>query len=244
MLTEKDYKKMSTTKTELIITSEILRKEEIIKFAEYEIELFESLFPQGGHADVVLKKISELNELGFAKKLVQIIPHKDEDLVLESIDNNLFYPGNVIVKNSIETNRNIYISGSLTVYGSFIYKGFLNLKAKSLTAHMISLTNSAKVDVLEINANNIIKVSDYARLAANSLKSNTLAVFDFHSSVHVKKIKVDELFFVDGHIVGDIITTDLFATNNTGLIKGNLRATTVRGLSRNVKFIPKKTVIF
>jgi len=222
-------------KTELFVTLDWLEE----KCCPLDCDLFVELFPEGEYSTAVLTKLTELGETTFAKWLVEVLPFNPVDLVINRLDDHLFYNGNVIIDNDVTTVNDISVKGDLTVNGKFIHTGsHTRIEAKNLNATEVYLYG-VTLAVSNINVDKTVKVCDGANLYASTLKANILAVFDAKCVVNIKSIEVDLAYLLQGLINGDLITNTL-ATESCCVVQGKIQAQILMGGAANWdKFLPK-----
>lgn len=203
-----------------------------------DIEAFDKHFPDGeNNAIKVLKMCADWGHTTLGIWLVGKLPFCETSLEIQNTKDNLFYPGNVYIKNDVNLdNRIIFIKGELKIDGKLIISGKGNIYAKCVYANEIYMNGILDIRANMVNAERInisamagitaecintneIKLNNSASIRSN-IKASNLSISD--SAIIAGDIKAESINLTGGEIYGDVVSDNL--TNNRGRITGDVKA--------------------
>jgi len=207
-------------KNELIITRDIVEKYEN-KFIEnddrkFVIYTFNEVFPHGAKVTDIPKLIPELDDdyPYFAEWLLKELPFNEVPLELDTLQDGLFYNGNVHLKSHAHIPNTSLIKGELIINGKLSARDSTYLYALHINAYEIDIADDVEI-YAQIKTNSI-NIRDVALIFGNT----TAKVINFKGGSIRGNVDADEIINDGGLIWGGDVYTHNINIINGGIVDG------------------------
>lgn len=180
-----------------------VRINEDISFFAWLIDEIPS-FPKNKEAEIlnIVNKLAKRKYYGLAKTIIRKMSFNQTPLILDYLDSQLFYNGNVKVKGNVNS-KMIFISGKLEVDGKIFIKNEGEVNA-------IYQDIFQEISATEINLINFSNIYGKVKTKTMNLENGSMATGYINANtVHIN----------NSDIIGDVIANEIFEDN--GLITGH-----------------------
>ena len=199
---------------ELIITREIVEE----YYDDDIIFEFNIMFPDGAKISEIPKLIPELDDdyPYFAEWLLKELPFNEVPLELDTLQDGLFYNGNVHLKSHTHIPNTSLIKGELIINGKLSARDSTYIYALHINAYEIDIADNAGIDA-QIKTN-FISLRDYAELGGDVIAK----VINIKGGRIGGNVDADEIINDGGLIWGGDVYTHNINNINGGKVFGGI----------------------
>lgn len=189
-----------------------------LRFIEWILSMTPSFpFAKGTNASYLIDELAQYKRYYTVKQLLDKLHFNETKLVVDNVNNYLFYDGDVYVKGDVnplifDVKGHLEINGNLTVKDKWVEE----LSAQKISANEINLLNHAKV-YAHVKAKTVNL--EVCSMISGNVEADTVKL---NQSLVLNNVTADEIINNNSHIWGHINTKKI--KNINGNIGGNVDA--------------------
>lgn len=188
-----------------------------LRFIEWILSMTPSFpFAKGTNASYLIDELAQYKRYYTVIQLLDKLPFNETPLVVDNVNNYLFYDGDVYVKGNVNPQR-IYVKGNLKIDGKLTVKDRQvdELRAQQISASEINLFNHAKI-YAQIKAK-IVNLKVCSMISGN-VEADTVKL---NHSLILSNVDANEIINDGGYIWGDVNTIKIQNLNG-GKVDGKI----------------------